>query len=128
VPFAALTSVSGVHGTVILRGADAKVLSSADGKFLSRALFPFDSPRKVEFYEVRLRPGGVESAEPHAPGTTENLIVAKGTVEITVGHNPHRLAEGDAILFEADTPHSYRNAGSGEARLYLVVTYVEVIG
>jgi transcriptional regulator with XRE-family HTH domain len=128
VPFAALTSVSGVHGTVIMRGAEAKLLSSTDGKFVSRALFPFDSPRKVEFYELRLRPGGIEKALPHAPGTTENLIVAKGAVEITVAGNAYRLAEGDAILFEADTPHSYRNAGPGEARMYLVMTYVEMIG
>lgn len=128
VPFAALTSVSGVHGTVVMRGADAKVLNSADGKFMSRALFPFDSPRKVEFYELRLRPGGNEKAEPHAPGTIENLIVAKGAVEITVAGNVYRLAEGDAILFEADTVHSYRNAGAGEARMYLVMTYVETVG
>jgi transcriptional regulator with XRE-family HTH domain len=128
VPFAALTSVSGVHGTVVMRGADAKVLNSADGKFMSRALFPFDSPRKVEFYELRLRPGGIEKADPHAPGTIENLIVAKGAVEITVAGNAYRLAEGDAILFEADTAHSYRNAGAAEARMYLVMTYVETIG
>lgn len=128
VPFAALTSVSGIHGTVVMRGADAKVLNSADGKFMSRALFPFDSPRKVEFYELRLRPGGIEQAEPHAPGTTENLIVAKGAVEITVAGNAYRLTEGDAILFEADTAHSYRNAGAGDARMYLVMTYVETVG
>lgn len=128
VPFAALISVTGVHGTVVLRAADAKLLSSADGKFVSRALFPFDSPRRVEFYELRLRPGGMENAEAHAPGTTENLVLAKGAVEITIAGNAHRLAEGDAILFEADTAHTYRNAGPGEARLYLVMTYVEVIG
>jgi transcriptional regulator with XRE-family HTH domain len=128
VPFAALTSVSGVHGTIILRNADAKVLSSADGKFTSRALFPFDSPRKVEFYELRLRPSGWEKADAHAPGTTENLIVIRGEVEITVAGTAHRLGEGDAILFEADSLHSYRNLGSAEARMYLVMTYIEVIG
>jgi quercetin dioxygenase-like cupin family protein len=38
------------------------------------------------------------------------------------------LAEGDAILFEADVPHSYRNLTSIEAVLYLVITYVGAIG
>ena len=61
--------------------------------------------------------------------TRENLIVAAGAVEIAVGKDrPHTLTEGDAILFEADVPHSYRNLGSSEAVLYLVMTYVESIG
>ena len=36
--------------------------------------------------------------------------------------------EGDAILFNADVPHSYRNLGAEEAILFLVMTYVEAIG
>jgi transcriptional regulator with XRE-family HTH domain len=128
VPFAALISVTGVHGTVVMRAADAKLLSSADASFTSRALFPYDSPRKVEFYELRLRAGGRENAEAHAPGTTENLVVAEGAVEIEVSGTVHRLSQGDAILFEADTTHSYQNIGPDEARLYLVMTYVEAVG
>ena len=38
------------------------------------------------------------------------------------------LNEGDAILFEADVPHSYKNLGMDEAVLFLVMTYVEPIG
>jgi transcriptional regulator with XRE-family HTH domain len=128
VPFAALTSVTGVHGTVVMRAAQAKLLASADASFTSRALFPFDSPRKVEFYELQLRPGGFEKAEAHASGTTENIVVAEGAVEIDVAGAVHLLEEGDAILFEADTAHSYRNVGAHDARLYLVMTYVEAVG
>jgi transcriptional regulator with XRE-family HTH domain len=128
VPFAALTNLADSPGTVLVRAASTKSLSSADGGFTSRALFPYDAPRKTEFYELRLRPRGFEAAEPHAPGTTENLVVAEGSVEIEVAGTIYRLADGDAIFFEADTPHSYRNIGPGEARLFLVMTYVEVIG
>jgi len=59
----------------------------------------------------------------------ENLIVAKGAVEVsTAKERPVTLTEGDAILFEADVGHSYRNLGSAEAVLYLVMTYVEAVG
>ena len=51
-----------------------------------------------------------------------------GTVEIDVGGDTHRLEAGDSILFEADTPHAYRNAGKSEAVMYLVMTYAEEIG
>ena len=38
-----------------------------------------------------------------------------------------RLASGDAIHFEADTPHVSKNPGSGEALMYLVMTYAEQV-
>jgi len=128
VPFSALLTSNQTIGAKVLRSEAAKRLMSSDGSFQSRALFPFDEPRRVEFYELKLTAKGVEKAEGHAPGTTENLVVAKGSVEIVVGAQTHRLEAGDAILFEADQPHVYRNAGSGEAVLYLVMTYADQVG
>lgn len=128
VPFSALITSSQTSGAQVLRSDAAKRLMSSDGSFQSRALFPFDEPRRVEFYELKLSARGVEKAEAHAAGTTENLVVARGAVEIVVGAATHRLEAGDAILFEADQPHVYRNAGSNEAVLYLVMTYAEQVG
>ncbi|WP_425995013.1 helix-turn-helix domain-containing protein [Afipia sp. DC4300-2b1] len=129
VPFASLIAAEDAGGTLVLRRANAKLLSSNQGQFTSRALFPFDSERKVEFYELRLAPLHRENADAHAPGTRENLVVARGTVEIIPGSGrPVTLSEGDAILFEADVPHSYRNLATEEAILFLVMTYVETIG
>lgn len=128
VPFATLLATQEPHGTIVLSYDNAKVLASPDGKFTSRALFPFDNERRVEFYEIRVAPHHCERAAPHAPGTRENLVVAKGAVEIIAGQErPCTLAEGDAMLFEADVAHSYRNLGSSEAVIYLVMTYVETI-
>lgn len=128
VTFSALISTRSQSGALILRSSEAKVLTSKDRSFSSRALFPFDEPRRVEFYELRLTPGGVETADAHAPGTSENLVVTAGTVEIEVAGETHRLEAGDSILFEADSPHAYRNAGRGEAVMYLVMTYAEAVG
>ena len=129
VPFASLIAAEDSRGTQVLRRANAKLLSSNQGQFTSRALFPFDGERQVEFYELRLAPLHWENADAHAPGTRENLVVARGTVEIASGsERPVTLSEGDAILFEADVPHSYRNLGSEEAILFLVMTYVETVG
>lgn len=127
VPFSALISQESAPGTMVLPAAKAKVLRSHDGSFSSRALFPMDRPRTVEFYELRLAPLAVEHADPHPPGTTENLVVTAGSVEITVGSDRRLLASGDAILFEADVPHDYRNPGGAEAVMYLVMTYAQRI-
>jgi transcriptional regulator with XRE-family HTH domain len=80
VPFSALITARGGGGLQVLRSDSAKLLTSHDGSFSSRALFPFDEPRRVEFYELRLAPGGSERADPHNPGTVENLVVADGAV------------------------------------------------
>jgi transcriptional regulator with XRE-family HTH domain len=128
VPFSGLIGQRQAGGVIVLKGEHAKTLTSHDGKFSSRALFPFDEPRRVEFYELRLAPHGEEHADAHAPGTTENLVVARGSVEIEVEATRQLLAEGDAIVFEADSPHVYRNLGDAEAHMYLVMTYAETVG
>jgi transcriptional regulator with XRE-family HTH domain len=109
--------------SVVLPRSRAKILSSQDGSFSSRALFPLDSQRKVEFYELRLAPHGIERADAHAPGTTENLVVNAGSLELSVGEEHFSLGAGDALHFEADLPHVYENPGNVEALIYLVMTY-----
>jgi transcriptional regulator with XRE-family HTH domain len=128
VPFSALITNRTAGRTTVMAAARAKVLTSHDGAFSSRALFPFDEPRTVEFYELRLAPSAVEQADAHPPGTIENLIVTSGSLEMTVGAERHALSTGDAILFEADVPHQYRNVGTSELVMYLVMTYAEKTG
>ncbi|XXY39546.1 XRE family transcriptional regulator [Sorangium sp. So ce260] len=123
VPFSALMSQASSPVTTVMQSSHARILRSRNGEFSSRALFPMDRPRNVEFYELRLAPRSVEHADAHAPGTSENLVVTEGSVEITVAGERRVLETGDAILFEADSPHSYRNLGSSEAVMYLVMTY-----
>jgi len=128
VPFSALMSARTSGGVQVLRGEHAKLLTSHDGSFTSRALFPFDERRRVEFYELRLAPGGAEKAEAHNPGTTENLVVAQGAVEIEVEGRKEQLQAGDAIVFEADVPHVYRSRAERESVMYLVMTYADTVG
>jgi len=128
VTFSALISSRTQSGALVMRSQDAKLLTSKDRSFTSRALFPFDEPRRVEFYELRLAAGGVEDADPHPPGTSENLVVTQGSVEIEAGGEVHKLETGDSILFEADSAHAYRNPGRVDAVMYLVMTYAQEIG
>ena len=131
VTFATLIQAREAGGTTILRKSQAKVLTSQGGHFSSRALFPFDGPRRAEFYELRLAAGAKEGADAHAAGTVENLVVAEGMLELVVeplvkGKSEiHRLETGDAIVFEADVPHTYANVGTKECVMYLVMTYAE---
>jgi transcriptional regulator with XRE-family HTH domain len=127
VPFSTLLARDVTPVTAVLQAKNARRLTSADGAFSSRALFPFSHGRVTEFYELRLAPGGVERAEPHAAGTTENLVVAQGDVHIRVGATIHRLTTDDAIFFQADVPHEYSNPGKSVAVLYLVMRYADQV-
>ncbi len=128
VPFSALIGSKQSSGPTVLRAEHAKVLSSQDGSFRSRALFPFDEPRRVEFYELKLAPRGEEKADAHPPGTVENLVVSTGAVELELEGVREQLRRGDAIVFTADAPHVYRNLGDAEAIMYLVMTYADTVG
>ena len=128
VTFSALITARTQSGALVLRASESKILTSKDRTFSSRALFPFDEPRRVEFYELRLAAGASEEADSHPPGTSENLVVTAGSIEIDVAGDTHHLDAGDSILFEADSAHAYRNPGKVDAVMYLVMTYAEAVG
>ncbi|MEW5743356.1 MAG: rhodanese-like domain-containing protein [Myxococcota bacterium] len=123
VPFATLLAAPRPTTTAILRKENARRLVSADGRFASRALFPFGENQKVEFYELWLAPHARDEADAHRPGTRENIVVYAGRLALEVGGARHELATGDAIVFSADVPHVYVNPGSDECWMHLVMTY-----
>jgi transcriptional regulator with XRE-family HTH domain len=123
VPFSSLLGGPAPEEPLVFRASRAKVLKSADGSFSTRALFPLDRPHTAEFYELRLAPRGVEMADAHAPGTTENIVVTAGALEINLGGTTIDLRVGDATHFQADVPHEYRNSTGHETVAYLVMTY-----
>lgn len=125
VPFSTLLSSPTRTGLTVLHRSGAKVLQSADGRFSSRALFPFGDPYGAEFYELRLAPHSREDADPHRPGTRENLVVTSGKLQLDVGSDRVALEAGDSVLFTADVAHSYVNLGSEPCVMYLVMTYSE---
>lgn len=121
-----LISSAGSGGTVIVPRDRATVLSSSEGGFTCRALFPWGDTQSLEIYDVTIAPGHAEDIAAHAPGAKKTLVIVSGDLEVTVGEDsPARLSEGDAILFNADTPHRLHNHGGDEAKAFLVVTGID---
>ena len=98
---------------------------SADGRYSARALYPEDGPAVAEFHELRIAPLHTEPGTRRVPGTTVNLVVSEGTLEVSVHDRRQLLATGDAIVFDADQPHSLRNPGDTEARVFRVTLNAE---
>jgi len=113
-------------GTVVVSRDSATVLTSSDGGFMCRALFPLGDPQGIEIYDVTIAPHHNETIAAHAPGAKKRLVVVSGEQEVTVGaESPARLSEGDAILFNADSAHCLRNSGDKEVKAFLVVTGIQ---
>jgi transcriptional regulator with XRE-family HTH domain len=125
VPFSDLIKEKEGEGIHVIKFEQTKVLYSNSKAFSSRALFPFTGGRKSEFYELTLKPGGIEVADPHAVGTTENIVVVQGKLRLRVGEKVIELEPKDSVFFRADVPHEYSNPTDIETIMYLVMNYVE---
>lgn len=121
--FSALLGEDKGKDVTLIRREGMQVLSSADGGFQSRPLFPRSAERKSEFYELRLKPGARSEGPPHPAGTRENLVVVKGSITIWVSGTAFEVDEGDAIDFAADVPHAYENRGKTDFLGYEVILY-----
>ena len=98
---------------------------SSDGRYTVRPLYPEAEPTGAEFHELRIAPLHTESGVRRVPGTTVNLVVSEGTLEVSVHDQRQLLATGDAIVFDADQPHTLRNPGDTEARAFRVTLKAE---
>ena len=91
--------------------------------FSSRALGPAGNGNRVKFHQVILAPGCEEPSGAYPHGTTLNLVVGAGELEIEVGAESYRLGASDAAYFSAALPHVYRNPGADCATAYLVTIF-----
>lgn len=110
-------------GISVIRADDRAHLFRSDNDCEIRTLSPLHLEKDVEFYHVRLKPGGVLKSASHFQGTREFLTVEQGRIRIDSADDQCELNRGDSGSYRADVPHSLTNVGKGEAALFLVVIY-----
>lgn len=106
-----------------IRADDRAQIFRTDAHCQIRTLSPLNLEKDVEFYELRLPPGGALRSQPHVEGTREFLTVEEGSVELQSGASTEFLAKGDSATYRADLSHTIANPGRREAVLFLVVIY-----
>lgn len=122
VSFTSLIEESEKQAT-ILPFKDITPIVEDSGKYINYPLFTFDEQRLFETYRIVIAPDGGLQAEAHLAGTEEYITVFSGNIEVTVGDTVYSLNEGDSIRFKADITHSYRNIGSQEVILAMLIYY-----
>jgi len=107
----------------VIRADDHAFHYRSDKDCRIRTLSPLNLEKDVEFYEVRLQPGGALRSAPHFEGTREFLTVQKGRVRIESAADAEELGPGASASYRADVAHAIINAGKSEAVVFLIVIY-----
>lgn len=89
--------------------SDAVVIPAtpATGEVTHELLRRISGGHQVEIWRLRLPAGGHHDGVPHAPGTTEHLVVADGSLTAGPVNDQHDLGAGDLLAFPGDVAHSY---------------------
>ena len=107
----------------VIRSDDKTYHYRSDKSCRIRTLSPLNLEKDVEFYEVRLQPGGELRGAAHFDGTREYLALHQGEVRVESAGDSERLHPGDSSSYRADVPHAVVNTGETEALCFLVVIY-----
>ena len=87
------------------------------GIVIRRALVP-GGP--VRFTELRLGPLAGQTVPGDEQGGQKNIVVAQGSLELSINGEWIVLNTGDSILFRAEQPHTWRNPNTSESVAWLV--------
>ena len=67
--------------------------------------------RRFNCYHAEFLPVAPEKLRPHDHAGVEFIYVIDGTLSLHMNGEEHGLEVGDAIYFDATTPHAYRRSG-----------------
>lgn len=105
----------------VIRHGELQPLTEDDGRYRNYPVFPYGPQRPFEVYQIEIEPQGMLEAKAHPAGTQELIQVFAGQLEVQTGGITLVAGDGDALRFQADAPHRYRNIGDGLCRLSMVI-------
>jgi quercetin dioxygenase-like cupin family protein len=96
----------------VLRGAAATTPGVRRGKGVLYQLLGPSKGHQLQPYLLSFEPGGGYANDKIAHAGEEFAYVLQGAVELLVGDEPYRIAQGDAVRFRTERPHAFRNASA----------------
>ncbi|HET9267286.1 MAG TPA: XRE family transcriptional regulator [Vicinamibacterales bacterium] len=77
--------------------------------------------RRFDSFYAEFEATPSEKLRPHVHPGVEFIYTLDGTLTVQLGADEHVLAAGDAMYFDASTPHAYRRSGGHRCRAIVVV-------
>lgn len=111
-------------GVTVVRAAQRADYTSA-WSHAEMAMLGSVGPRSLlEPMMITLDPGGRSGSQPTSHPGEEFAFIHEGEVTLTLAETLYHLASGDAITFQADTPHHWGNTSSAVARIVIVTAHL----
>jgi transcriptional regulator with XRE-family HTH domain len=88
----------------------------------NRLLAGTEAPGPLEMWDWLLMPGESSASDPHPVGTVELVHVTRGDLTITLDDVKYLVPQGASASFEANSPHTYGNEGSGPVEMIMTVS------
>lgn len=104
---------------------DQEPFSEEEGDYRVYPLFPYNLRTKFESYMVRINPGCEHESEPHNDGVEEYIFVHRGVLELGHGDERYEVPAGNAVRFNANRPHRYRNPGEETTEYFILIFYAD---
>lgn len=86
-------------------------------------MFPFEEALGFEIFELTLAPDYQHESAPHNAGVTEHSLCISGETAAVFGGEWHTLRAGQAVRFNANQNHGYKNIGGDNAVFHNVIHY-----
>ncbi len=89
-------------------------------------IFECDHTRNFEVYHLEFQPGSEHPSTSHEKGVMEYIMTYEGRFKIVLDKQVFQLNQGESLLFEADSLHSYLNDGEAPAKAYSIIYYPQI--
>ena len=93
--------------------------------FFVSLLFPFEEALGFEIFELTLAPDYQHESDPHNTGVTEHILCISGVMAVLYDGEWQTLQAGQAVRFNANQKHGYKNLGKDNAVFHNVIHYPE---
>lgn len=109
----------------IIAKEDIEPLVESNNRYRLYPIFPYDEKTSFEIYSVELEPGANLEAEGHGKGAKEYITVFQGQLSMQIGEESYELSQGNAIKFDANEAHVYKNKSDVLTILNMTIFYAE---
>ncbi|WP_172378770.1 helix-turn-helix domain-containing protein [Vibrio sp. Vb339] len=118
-----ITESSNNELTSLFRDANELRREEYNVGFFVSLLFPFEEALGFEIFELTLAPGYQHESDPHNTGVTEHILCISGEMAVLFDGEWQTLQAGQAVRFNANQSHGYKNIGEGNAVFNNVIHY-----
>ena len=107
----------------VARRADQPLWRDPASGYVRRNVSPSDVPQPMQIVEIEFPPKARVAFESGARDVRiyQQIWMLEGTVEISIGHERHRLRDGDCLAMELDRPTMFHNPTRKTARYAVVM-------